>query len=127
MNIEGLDKAEVLAALYNGSRQQGMGFLQTRGAEGMTVEQAREELASNERGYFDYLHGRVMKISLRGEELNTALYNRDNGQGAAESIIEDLRSNAEVWGRRSAASAGPTRPTCSAAGAATEGENNERS
>ena len=35
--------------------------------------------------------------------------------------------NAEVWGRRSAASSGPTRPTCSAAGAATEGENNERS
>lgn len=93
MNIAGLDKAEVLAALYNGSRQQGMGILQTRGAEGMTVEQAREELASNERGYFDYLHGRVMKISLRGDELDTALYNRDNGNGAAESIIEDLRSN----------------------------------
>jgi hypothetical protein len=98
MNIAGLDKAEVLAALYNGSRQQGMGFLQTRGAEGMTVEQAREELANNERLYFDYLHGRVMKISLRGDELNTALYNRDNGQGAAEAIIEALRSNAEVTG-----------------------------
>jgi len=94
MNIAGLDKAEVLAALYNGSRQRGMWFLQTRGAEGMTVEQAREELANNERQYFDYLHGRVMKISLRGDELNTALYNRDNGQGAAEAIIEALRSNA---------------------------------
>lgn len=98
MNIAGLDKAEVLAALYNGSRRRGMGFLQTRGAEGMTVEQAREELANNERLYFDYLHGRVMKISLRGDELNTALYNRDNGQGAAEAIIEALRSNVEVQG-----------------------------
>lgn len=94
MNIEGLDKAEVLAALYNGSRQQGMGFLQTRGAEGMTVEQAREELAKNEYGYFDYLHGRVMKISLLGDELDTWLYNRDNGRGAAEEIIGALRSNA---------------------------------
>ena len=101
MNIEGLDKAEVLAALYNGSRQQGMGFIHTRGAEGMTVEQAREELANNESGYFDYLHGRVMKISLRGDELNTVLYNRDNGQGTAESIIEDLRSNA-LGNRRAA-------------------------
>ena len=94
MNIAGLDKAEVLAALYNGSRQQGMGFLQTRGAEDMTVEQAREELAKNERGHFDYLHGRVMKIDLRGDELETWLYDRDNGQGAAEAIIDALRSNA---------------------------------
>jgi len=99
MNIAGLDKAEVLAALYNGSRQQGMGFLQTRGAEGMTVEQAREELANNEQQYLDYLHGRVMKISLRGDELDTLLYNRDNGQGAAEAVIEALRSNALGEGR----------------------------
>jgi hypothetical protein len=98
MNIAGLDKAEVLAALYNNARQQGMGFLQTRGAEGMTVEQAREEIANNKRMYFDYLHGRVMKISLRGDELETALYNRDNGQGTAESIIAALRPNAKVNG-----------------------------
>ena len=98
MNIAGLDKSEVLAALYNNSRQQGMGFLQTRGDEGMTIEQARAEIANNERMYFDYLHGRVMKISLRGDELETALYNRDNGQGAAEAIIAALRHNAEVTG-----------------------------
>ncbi len=95
MNIAGLDKAEVLAALYNGSRQQGMGFMHSRGAAGMTVEQARAEIANNERLYFDYLHGRVMKISLRGDELETALYNRDNGQGAAEAIISALRPNAK--------------------------------
>ena len=99
MNIEGLDKAEVLAALYNGSRQQGMGFRQTRGAEGMTVEQAREELTNNEQQYFDYLHGRVMKISLCGDELNTALYNRDNGEGAAERIIEGVMQNKSLMVR----------------------------
>ena len=104
MDIAGLDKAEVLAALYNGSRQQGMGFLQTRGAEGMTVEQARDEIANNERMYFDYLHGRVMKISLRGDELDTGLYNRDNGQGAAEAVIEALRSNAPHEGPGAASS-----------------------
>lgn len=75
MNIAGLDKAEVLAALYNGSRQQGMGFIHARGALEMTTEQAREEIANNNQMYFDYLHGRVMKISLRGDELQTALYN----------------------------------------------------
>lgn len=90
MDIKGLDKAEVLAALYNGSRQQGMGFLHSRGSHGMTVEQAREEL--KETSYFDYLHGRVMKIALDGDELETRLYDRDNGQGAAEKIIAALRA-----------------------------------
>ena len=90
MNISGLDKAEVLAALYNGSRQQGMGFMHARGAEGITVEQAREEIANNPSMYFDYLHRRVMKIGLGRDELQTALYNRDNGPGAAERIIAEL-------------------------------------
>lgn len=95
MDISGLDKAEVLAALYNGSRQQGLGVLHTRGATGMTVDEAREELKAAD--YFDYLHGRVMKISLHGNDLRTGLYNRDNGQDAAERIIETLlRSKGEL-------------------------------
>lgn len=73
----------------------------------MTVEQAREELAKNERGHFDYLHGRVMKIDLRGDELETWLYDRDNGQGAAEAIIDALRSNVELTGLRRPYGEGP--------------------
>jgi hypothetical protein len=88
MDITGIDKAKILAALYNGSRQQGMGFMNQRGASGMTEEEAREELKLKD--HFDYLHGRVMKISLKGDELRTDLYNRDNGDGAAERIIEGL-------------------------------------
>lgn len=98
MDIAGLDKAEVLAALYNGSRQQGIGFMHSRGAEGMTVEQARAEIANNEAMYFDYLRGRAMKIGLSGDELRTEAYNRDNGPGAAEAIITALRPNAEITG-----------------------------
>lgn len=88
MNIKGLDKAEVLAALFNASRQQGMGFMHSRGASSMTVDQAQEELKNDT--YFDYLHGRVMKIGLDGDELETRLYDRDNGQGAAERAIAPL-------------------------------------
>jgi hypothetical protein len=40
ISIRGIDKAEVLAALYNASRQQGMGFMHARGASSMTVEEA---------------------------------------------------------------------------------------
>lgn len=89
MDITGLDKAKILAALYNGSKQQGLGFMCPEGRESISEDQARELL--KDRNYFHYLNGRVMKIDLSKDELFTGLYNRDNGHGAAERIIEELR------------------------------------
>ena len=90
INIAGLDKAEVLAALYNSSRPQGMGFLHfTPGP--MSIEEARQLV--DEHDYFDYLNGRVMKISLAKEELRVRLYDRDNGNGAALAALEPLLAN----------------------------------
>ncbi len=63
--IQGLDKAAVLAALYNNARAQGMGFLHYDAAP-MTVEEARGYLNGGQT-YFDYLKGRVMKVSLEGD------------------------------------------------------------
>jgi len=96
IDIKGLDKAAVLAALYNASQQQGMGFSHPRGTCAMTVEEAREALKGrddngNRDMYFDYLHGRVMKVDLSGDTLKTWLYDRDNGQGAAERALRKLR------------------------------------
>jgi hypothetical protein len=54
----------------------------------MTIEEARELISECSR--FDYLKGRVMKVDLGGDELRTALYNRDNGPNAAESALEPL-------------------------------------
>lgn len=86
LNIKGLNKATVLAALFNTSRQQGMGFLDTRGAKPMTEEDAATVI--QEQGlYFDYLRGRVMKVDLSGDELEPRLYDRDNGEGAAERAL----------------------------------------
>lgn len=92
IDISKLDKAEVLAALYNASKQQGLGFMHARGREAMTVEQARWELKEAEAfgSYFDYLHGRVMKIDLKGDALHTGLYDRDNGPGAAAASLRHL-------------------------------------
>lgn len=95
VNIAGIDKAELLSALYNRSRQQGMGFMHARGAHPMTVEQAREEIAAHGL-YFDYLHGRVMKVDLSGGELFTYAYNRDVGRDAAEEVIALLRDKQEA-------------------------------
>lgn len=85
MNIKGTSKAKILAALYNASRPQGMGFLQAK--PGDMSEGEAQKLLDAGHTYFDYLHGRVMKIDLSSDELRTALYDRDNGQGAAEDAI----------------------------------------
>ena len=53
MNIQGLDKAAVLAALYNRARPQGMGFLHYD-PKPMTVEEAQKIIWGGD-GYFDYL------------------------------------------------------------------------
>lgn len=91
MDITGLDKAAVLAALYNRAKPQGMGFLHYT-PEPMTLDEARNLLVEfGSTAYFDYLRGRVMKISLAGDEVDTWLYNRDNGEGAAEAAIDKVR------------------------------------
>lgn len=89
ISMEGLDKAAVLAALYNASKPLGMGFLHYDPIP-MTTEQARE-LFSEDHAYFDYLKGRVMKVDLGGNELDPYLYDRDNGDGAAAKAIAALQ------------------------------------
>ena len=89
IDVSDLNKADVLAALYNASRPQGMGFLQFDKAE-MTRPEAEVLLAKTK--YFDYLHGRVMKITIE-DELDPRLYDRDNGQGAVQRVIDALRAN----------------------------------
>ena len=80
IDLTGMDKAEVLAKLYNASKPQGLGIFHYD-PKSMTTEEARTLLEHNM--YFDYLKGRVMKIDLRGNTLNESLYDRDNGDGAA--------------------------------------------
>jgi len=87
IDISSLDKAEVLAALYNASKPQGMGFLHYT-PEPMTRDEAAEQLKLTTD--FDYLRGRVMKVNIT-DNLDTMRYDRDNGQGAAERAISDLQ------------------------------------
>ena len=53
IDIKGLDKAEVLKALYDSSHVQGMGFLQTVPEGTVTVQHCRELLKHGT--YFDYV------------------------------------------------------------------------
>lgn len=89
INITGLDKAAVLAALYNRARVQGMGIFQARPGD-MSIAEAQAILDGDANRYFDYLHGRVMKVDLEGDEFSPRLYDRDNGDGAAKRALEPL-------------------------------------
>lgn len=99
ISIKGLDKAKVLAVLYNRARPQGLGYLHFT-PDLMTVDEAQILLAkvsakSPNYLHFDYVKGRVMKVDLSGDELYTALYNRDNGPSAAEEVIIELKQSHE--------------------------------
>lgn len=95
VSIDGLDKAAVLAALYNAAETGGMGLLAYK-PEPMSAE-AAQELLDTEQTYFDYLHGRVMKVDLSGDDgFSPFLYDRDNGEGAAALIVATLRATGNV-------------------------------
>ena len=88
ISLKGLNKGKVLAALCNASHPQGMGFLHFDPTP-MTTKEAESLLKGQT--YFDYLKGRVMEVDMSGEELDPYLYDRDNGQGAAQRVIDSLR------------------------------------
>jgi len=103
VDITGLDRGAVLAALYNNTHAPGLGVLHYSVA-GMSVEEATELLEERWdvgiEAYFDYLHGRVMKIAIPHKRIRSILktwgYDRDNGEGAVAKIIADLRATGEV-------------------------------
>ena len=88
IDITGLNRADVLAALYNASRPQGMGFLHYD-PKPMERKEAEALLISHK--YFDYLKGRVMKLAIEETEFDERFYDRDNGNGAAQRVIDALR------------------------------------
>jgi len=93
VNIKGLDKAQVLKALYDHSHVQGSGFLQAVPDGVVTVEHCAMLLGNQT--YFDYLHGRVLKVELSGDEFDERLYDRDCGEGAAQRAVDSIRAEKE--------------------------------
>lgn len=99
VNIAGLDKSEVLVALWQASKTQGRGFLEFLGSGELTLEQAKREIESRKYTgfdgkdsiYFDYLNGKIMKVDLGQDAFDSSLYDRDNGDGAAQQAIDNLK------------------------------------
>lgn len=89
VNIKGLNKAAVLLTLHKNSKAQGMSFLSLKE---LTIEECQEIVDQQQKLYFDYLHGKVMKVNISGDEFNPWGYDRDNGEGAAQRAINLLSS-----------------------------------
>ena len=88
INIAGLSKVDVLQALYKNAKPLGMGMLHFVPGP-MPAEQAQAMIDEGQT-YFDYVNGRVMKVDLSEDQLDPRLYDRDNGQGAAEKALAEL-------------------------------------
>lgn len=91
IDITGLDKAEVLAALYNASKPLGMGAFHFLPGD-LPIEEARE--LTKGRRKFEYVHGRVLKVDISGDEFDEYFYDRDNGDGAAARAVVSVRQGA---------------------------------
>ena len=94
VDIKGLDKAEVLHALWRHSHAQGLSFLGLTPG-GFTLERAQELIKEREdkgcKLYFDYVDGHVIKCDITGDSFDEFLYDRDCGPGAASAAIDELR------------------------------------
>lgn len=87
VQFDGLTREQVLCALYNASKSQGMGILHYD-PKPLTIDEAKEILSKSE--HVDYLKGRVIKVHLykNQKEFDSRLYDCDCGPGAAKAAIE---------------------------------------
>lgn len=87
VQFDGLTREQVLCALYNASKPQGLGFLHYN-PKPLTIPEAKTVLAKTD--YVDYLKGRVIKVNLpeNAKDFDARLYDRDCGSGAGKAAIE---------------------------------------
>lgn len=92
IDIKGIDKGDLLAALYNRARPQGMGFRQPGHDLQMTKGEA-DEYIEKYGTRFNYVKGRPIKVEFKDDVLLFArLYDRDTGgEGTCEQIVAILR------------------------------------
>ncbi|SHF41536.1 hypothetical protein SAMN05444392_12325 [Seinonella peptonophila] len=97
IDISGLDKAAVLAALYCNAKSLRMPrkvYVPYSGRIFITIEQAQSYLDGGLT--FDTIEDHVLRIDLSGEEFNPSRYDRFNGAGKAQRVIEHLRMTGSI-------------------------------
>ncbi len=90
IDISGIDRDLLLEALWKGSfvasfyKMAGLPF------PAFNINKAKSELRNN---YADYICGKVIKADVYSKDtVDPTMYDRDNGQGAFQKIVNSLRS-----------------------------------
>ncbi len=94
VSIQGLNKADVLAALYNASQPQGLGFSEYSPYAMKSGE--AQKLLEMGTTFFRYVKGRLLKIDIGNNDIDPAQYDFDNGKGAVGQVISILRQTGNV-------------------------------
>ena len=91
LNTSGLDKADLLAALYNAAKPGASDAFNTRTAP-MTGSEA-QDIINRTKGplCFTYVKGRALMVNITGDALDTAKYDEKNGKNAAKEVVARLR------------------------------------
>jgi hypothetical protein len=87
INIAGIDKVELLRALWEGSSPARFFAMSGFPAPSFDNESAKEAVEK----YIDYYDGRCIKSDISGDKVDPWLYNRDAGEGKFEKIVEKLK------------------------------------
>lgn len=91
VDIKGLDKAEILKALFDTSHIQSVTGSSLIPEGGVTVEHCRELLKRTT--HFDYLYSWLIKVDLSSDDaFDERVYDLRNGLGSAERAIAPLRA-----------------------------------
>lgn len=93
IDITGLDKGEVVAALYNAAKPKGLGYLieAISHTDPMTLSEGQRWFNAHAGGYINYLKGCVIKTDVSSDSIDERLYDRDNGEGTAARAIDGIR------------------------------------
>jgi len=89
VNIAGLSKTELLRKLWE--RSTPASFFTMSGIPAPKLSE--KELEKSVTGYVDYLSGRVIKCDLTEDTAYPQMYDRDNGIGAFQSVVDKMRQS----------------------------------
>ncbi|EGE07047.1 hypothetical protein TEQG_06036 [Trichophyton equinum CBS 127.97] len=86
IDITGLDKVELMLALYAKAWPSMYDIGRLR------AEEARR-FFDEQKGDFDYVNGRCFKCNLSGDLVDPRLYDRDAGKGRFQEVVTKLRKS----------------------------------
>lgn len=91
INIQGLDKVELLHQLVQGASYQGFNL-----AHGMSGGFDREAAKKAVKQPIDYFCGKPITCNLSGDSFDPWLYDRDAGKGAAARIVKKKQKTKHI-------------------------------